>query len=281
MLYLVLYVLFTTGFGLVVKQAQHRGLRLWPVGAVNYVAAAACFAGLVALEGSPPLRGQVLITGIVAGIVYVLSFLFLIVLVPRQGISVPSAVIRLSQLLPVLYAMVCWRERPSLWQVLGLVLFCAAVPLLMKPDAPGEKRPLELRFIAFSAGLFLITGLCGVATRRFDGIGAPEERTLFLSILFVTSGIFSVALLMGQWVRPTWEEALLGILQGLCNVASNSLLLVALGELGGILVFPVSSAMAIVLTTVIAIAVWKEAVGPRALWGIALSSAAVVFLNLH
>lgn len=101
MLNLILHTLFCISFGLVVKHAQHRGLRLLPVGAVNYLLAAAVTGCWALFADRPELRTPVLGTGVFAGVVYVVAFLFLAVLCwkevvsrkGRWGIAVASAAV--------------------------------------------------------------------------------------------------------------------------------------------------------------------------------------------
>jgi len=280
LLNLILHTLFCIGFGLVVKHAQHQGLRLLPVGAVNYLLAAVVTGVWACVAGLPEFRTPVLGTGVFAGVVYVVAFLFLIFAVRSQGISTSSAIVRLSQLLPVVYAMACWGERMSGWQVFGLGLFCLAAPLLVNLKNSHADQLPAARSVMMLTFLFIVTGLCGVATKRFDGIGTPEERELFLFLLFGTTAAVSAGLLLRGRILPTVGELRLGVFLGLSNVLGNFFLLLALRDLGGTIVFPVASAGTIIITTALAILCWKEAVSRKGLWGIAVSSAAVVFLNL-
>ena len=280
LLTLALHVLFAICFGLIVKHAQHRNLRLLPVGAVNYLFAGAVTAAWAFQDGAAVPGAQVLGTGLFAGTVYVISYLFFIPCIREHGISISSTVVRLSQLLPVLYAILCWGEELNLWQGLGLALFCGAVPLLVNSKNSTSARVSGSRSLLTLGALLFVTGMCGVAAKRFDAIGAPGERPMFLFLLFGTTGVFSALLLIGGRAVPTRPEIELGLLLGLANVLGNYCLLCALARFGGIIVFPVASAMTIILTTLLAVTCWNEQVSPRGFSGIALASAAVVFLNL-
>jgi drug/metabolite transporter (DMT)-like permease len=125
-----------------------------------------------------------------------------------------------------------------------------------------------------------VTGLCGIAAKWFDGIGLAEERGLFLFILFSAAAVVSAGLLVGRRVLPDRSEVSFGLFLGLSNVLANFFLLRALHDLKGIVVFPVASAGIIVVTAVLAITCWKEKVSDRGIYGIAMASVAVVFLNL-
>jgi drug/metabolite transporter (DMT)-like permease len=277
---LALHILFCVCFALIAKHAQHRGLRLLPVGAVNYFVAALLSGVWAGSDGLPDLRSAVLAVGVFGGVAYVGSYVFFIPVVHSHGISISSAVLRLSQLLPVLYAMACWGERMTGWQAAGLVFFCLAVPLLAHSGNSCERHETGIRSMAILAGLFLVTGLCGIAAKWFDGIGLAEERGLFLFILFSAAAVVSAGLLVGRRVLPDRSEVSFGLFLGLSNVLANFFLLRALHDLKGIVVFPVASAGIIVVTAVLAITCWKEKVSDRGIYGIAMASVAVVFLNL-
>ena len=91
---LVLHIIFSTAFGLIVKDAQVRGQNLWAAGTVNYVTAAiAAWISLLRLAKAEPdldlyqFSQPTLIIGVLAGVGYVVGYFFLLAAVKQDGIS--------------------------------------------------------------------------------------------------------------------------------------------------------------------------------------------------
>ena len=280
MISLLLSVLFGASFGLVVKKAQLRELRLFAVGAVNYIWAALFYAAWGFIEGVPEVRDDIVSTGIFGGLAYFFAYFFFISAIRVHGASIASAAGRLAQLLPVGYAMFAWGETMSGWQALGLLFFCMAAPVLLKSNQGLENSEHGFRAVLMLCFTFLMAGLCGVSTKRFDGVGLPHEKIVFLLVLFSTTSVLSFGLLFIYRLIPTREELLLGLILGQCNTFGNLFWLQALNELGGIILFPVASALSLVWVTFIATTFLEEKISRRGLAGIALAGIAVVLLSM-
>jgi drug/metabolite transporter (DMT)-like permease len=180
----------------------------------------------------------------------------------------------------VLYAMLCWGESPSLLQGAGLVVFCAAILLLMPGDPRKMRQQENSREFILLAGLFFVTGFCGVATKRFSAIAPIEMRGVFLMFLFGTTGVIALIAMLVRKEMPNKTELFLGMLLGTCNLAGNNYIVLALEALGGLIVFPVGSAAAILITAVLAVLIWKESLSRKAWIGIVLYSLSVILINL-
>ena len=292
MFYLVLHILFSTGFGLVVKDAQVRTRNLWAVGAVNYfVAAIGAFISLIwVVRATPDLHffacsPPTFIVGVFAGIGYVVSYFFLLTIVQTDGISVPMAVVRLSAMIPVLFSIFYWREKPNLYQILGIACVCLVLPLLSQNHLPqhgNQPKPKregrQGKYLILL--LFLTTGWSSLSTKVFVQVSPQDPREFFLFFLFGTSAVVSLIPLVVLRILPTLPDLLSGILLGLCNVFGNHFLLIALTQLPGIIVFPISSALGIALNTVLAVAVWKEKLRWPVVVGLTISVLALVLINL-
>ncbi|MDA0837791.1 MAG: EamA family transporter [Planctomycetota bacterium] len=280
MIFLLIHIFFSTAFGLVIKEGQRRKVRLMPLGMVNYVVAGSWFTFLCASQGWPEMTAEVAGTGIFGGVAYIISYFFLVACMGFQGISIPSTLLRLSQLVPVLYAMLCWGETPNPFQGLGLTVFCVAILLLMPGDPRKMRQQKNTREFALMAGLFLVTGFCGVATKRFSAIAPTEMRGVFLMFLFGTTAVIGLGILLVRREMPNRTELVLGALLGICNLVGNNYIVLALEALGGIVVFPVGSAVAILITACLAVLIWKETISRKAWIGIGLASLSVMLINL-
>jgi drug/metabolite transporter (DMT)-like permease len=298
MLFLLLHILISSSFGLVVKHGQQRRLDLLTLGAVNYIAAALWFWGPTLAGGGFHLDRATVIVGVFGGVAYVVSYLFLLQVMRYTGISIPMAIVRLSVLIPIVASIFVWHEAPNVWQVFGIALTCVALPCFGLDARTGHGNGRGFAGpVAMIALLFLTTGGCSLATKAFHETGLEAQKPQFLLCLFHTAALVAVA--AWGWDRwrggrrdrlaaagpdplPIASRAIpLGLLLGTINASGNLLLLFALDQLPGMIVFPVSSSLGVVFTLLVAAYLWGERIGTWGRAGMALSVAAVVLLNLR
>ena len=72
----------------------------------------------------------------------------------------------------------------------------------------------------------------------------------------------------------------MGIVLGAWNCGGGLTMLIALRYLPGVVVFPVSSALGLVLTACVALLVWRERISGWAAAGIGLAVASATLMNL-
>ncbi len=279
MIALALSVLFSVGFGHVMKWATYRQANVLWVGAWNYIGAtAACL--VMTLAVPHPARGIAftIMTGAWAGVCYLVSLLFYFAAVARAGVGVASAVNRLSVALPVVAALALWHEHVAGAQAVALVLAAVALPLLGSGQAGSRRGNLAL-LIGILAPLFVITGLGQLAARIYSG-GAPATNTfLYLTALFAGAAVSALVALGMRPIRLHGHDIGFGLLLGAVNVGVNLSLLAALRELPSAVVFAVSSSAGVVLAAVSGVLIWRERLPRTAIAGVALAAVAVVLLT--
>lgn len=279
MIALALSVLFSVGFGHVMKWATYRQANVLWVGAWNYIGAtAACL--VVTLAVPHPARGIAftIMTGAWAGVCYLVSLLFYFAAVARAGVGIASAVNRLSVALPVVAALALWHEHVAGAQAVALVLAAVALPLLGSGQAGSRRGNLAL-LIGILVPLFVITGLGQLAARIYSG-GAPATNTfLYLTALFAGAAVSALVALGMRPIRLHGHDIGFGLLLGAVNVGVNLSLLAALRELPSAVVFAVSSSAGVVLAAVSGVLIWRERLPRTAIAGVALAAVAVVLLT--
>ena len=277
--YLVLHLFFVCSFGLIVKHSEASGRNLLAVGAVNYVVAAVASTVAAVPWVGPPVSSATWITGLAGGVTYVTTFWLMMRGLRRSGISITWSTIRLSVLVSVLFSIVYAGERPGGLQVVGMALVLMALPLLSarQGDAARSSLLTEGLFIAL---LFFSAGGTNLAAKAFDVWGAESERAIYVLVLFVAASLLSVAGLWRSRTRVALADLWPGLALGLVNLATTHYLLLALGALPGVVVFPVSSAVSIVVTSLAGVAFWRERLGRLNVVGIAVAVVAVVLINI-
>jgi len=302
MLPLALATFFSASFALWIRFAQKRGANLTAVGAVNYLTAALVNAILAIASGLRAPHGASLAIGIGGGLVYATAFFLLHGLMKQRGVSVTAAISRLSMLVPIGVAVLAWGEAASVLQAVGIALAVVSLPLLSFPprgsrekQAGGNSRQIRRRSAALLAGLFVVNGLCLLAPRAFRQTGIQGEDSIFLFVLFSAAALSACAVWLLQERGPGSRAAraasprpavpllasvLPGIVVGLCNALANRLIVAALHELPGIVVYPFYSSVGLLITVVFSRLVWKERIGALETVGMAFALGSIVLVNL-
>ena len=282
MIFLVLRILLNTTFGQLLKLAQARDGHMLPAACVNYIVAALlCGLGL-ALFRSPPPHALSIWLGLATGLTYALSMLGLESAVRRSGISIAIAVLQLSVLVPAVFSMLLFQERPDLGQSAGIVLAGPALWLLCssRTVTDGERVPVRRAGLILFL-LFFVTGCSGVFMKTFEVACPPGDRTAYATALFAVSAVvIGVAVVRKQvkWGPLAWP---VGSLVAICNLLQLVATLMALAVLPAIVVFPASSALTVVLSALLAAWFWKERLNSGALIGMALAILSAILLNGH
>ncbi|MBI3944433.1 MAG: DMT family transporter [Armatimonadetes bacterium] len=276
MIPLVLGTLASASFNLVARWAQIRKANLLTVGAINYTTAALVFALLSALLSPRRPSATTLAIGVCGGACYVTAYLFLLPALRMRGVSIASALVRLSVLVPIGLSLVLWNEQPTLLQTIGIVLAVASLPLL--GYRPGGMLTAGWREYSVLGCLFLLNGLCGTTLKVFQEHGNPADRLLMLMFLFATAAGIALAACVAEREPIQRRDWAPGLLLGACNVFGNLLLLVALHRIAGVIVFPFSSSAGLLYTVVVAHRLWGERMIPTEKAGILLAVVAVVLV---
>ena len=279
MIPLLLSTLFSAAFGLVVRYAQRRRCSLLAVGAINYLTAALVHVVLRAPKGivdSSPLTWKI---GILAGVAYVTAYFFLFPFMKLRGVSISTAVVRLSVLIPMVFSVALWGERPNGMQMSGAVLALMSLPLLGSHPSM-ERRSLRQREVLLLIALLVANGLCLLSVKGYNQTGVQGEESLFLGVLFSTAALISNGVWFMRRAGSGRGDILPGVMLGMCNALANLALVEALQQLPGVLVFPFYSSVGLVVTVAFAGLVWRERISRVEALGMTVAVGAAVFINM-
>lgn len=284
MLYLLLQVVFASAFTLFIKWAQVRGREdVISIGAINYIVAAVSVLPIFLLYNPLPVSLGAVGTGGSMGVIYFIAFFFAIYAIKSVGASSATVVSVLSILLPIGVAALIWHERPNLWQSGGICLALLALLLIggqtnQSPKSSDERvRKWVIPLVLFS--FFLLCGFSRLAQDTFKHVSQPEQLPAFLISAFGIAGTASIVMLIQRRRRVLPMEIVFGVSLGLANILQSHFILKSLESYEGFIVFPVTSAGAILLTTFVATLLLGERLNGRTYVGIAISVVALFLLH--
>lgn len=278
MLSLLLHVVFLCSFELIVKRGTLRKMDMTTIGTLNFVVAALVGIPLWAASADAEVSGATLGLGTVMGFCYLTSFFFVLYSIRHQGVAATRALMQLALIIPIVFSVFWWNERPHGAQTLGLIIAVGSIVLLDARRDLEQRTRTSLRWTMVA--MFLLIGGARLTAKAFTEMGTPEQTAFFFIALFAFSGIGATVKIL--WQRPAMPPSAwaYGSLLGLINITQALFLIRAVAELPGIIVFPAAACASVAVTTLFATLLLGERPTSRQYVGIAASSAAVVLLGM-
>ncbi len=281
MIYLYLNIIFSSSFILIFRWVQDRDEDLTTVGAISYIASAVLAALLFLFSENQTLSINATLLGAVNGIAYFLGYLLLIPVLFWKGAALTAVASRLAMLMPIVFGIIFWGERPSLWQTIGIGFGTFSLLLIGQNKTRIGESNIPARIIVLMLLFFLVAGSARTSQEAFKYYGNPEEIAFFVLAAFSIASLASLAIIHFRNLRPTLSEIIIATVVGFANCLQTVFLLKALEQFPGFIVFPIISAGGLLFTTSVAVFLFKEPLSKRSAFGIAIAILAMALLNIN
>jgi len=279
-LFLILSVIFSSGVAITMKVANARKLRLGQFLAVNYIV---CLLALVAWSAwQTPGRNSVFIwfLGIFIGAMYVISLWLFNRSISATGLALSTTLMRLSSALPTLGSLILFAEHTNLYQVLGLILAFACLPLASKePIRFGRTGNEALKGMLWGLLLFAVYGMTDFTFKIQAELEPLTNPGGFMATIFGTALLLTFPQLFKE-TRPSKQCVSWGVVLGTTNVLTTYFWIRTLAHLPGSVAYPMLGLGVITLTTLASLLIWQEKLRPANYAFLALASVSVFLINL-
>ena len=280
-LYLLLQVVFSSAFTLVIKWSQNRGRdNIVTIGAVNYVVAAIAILPQYLLNAPVNTPSTAAMLGGTMGAVYFTAFFFVIYAIRHVGAAPTTVVSVLSMIVPITFGALLWNEVPNAVQVAGIGLALLALSMIggknSGSSATDQSKPWLVPVILIS--FFAFCGISRLTQEAFKHMCENDQRPAFLMATFAVASIPSLAILISRLKTIRLMEVVFGSALGIANILQSFFILKALQHFEGFFVFPVTSAGAVLLTTLVATLLLGEKLTRRTRFGIGTAIIALFLL---
>ncbi|MBO5897610.1 MAG: DMT family transporter [Clostridia bacterium] len=278
MLYLLLAIASSATIAVVMRLSSRVVRGNISMLAVNYLTClslAALYARAQLFSTPLPDLGLTVGLGAVNGVLYLAGFVLLQYNTRKNGVVLSSVFMKLGLLVPVVMSVFLFAEIPTAVQWIGFVLAVGAIVLInyeKGATASTARLPLLLMLLAGGGG--------DAMSKVFEVYGPAEYGDLFLFYTFVSAFVLCLALILWKRERPDKYALLFGVLVGVPNFFSAKFLLMALGHLPAVIVYPTFSVATILAVTLAGICLFGERL--RKLQWAALTGilAALIMLNI-
>ena len=233
-----------------------------------------------------------LVLGVAFGAVTALQGITNIAALQVGPMSYTSVIISFSTLISALSGVMFFDERLDWPQIVGIVLMLASFVLATKNDGNEKKANLKWIFLCLIA--FIATGGIGVMQKVHQSSTFKDELNAFLIVAFVSSAIicaiFSTILkkresrFSGEKAKEkkskkqVWLLLEIMIASGVCVAVNNKFNLYLSGVMDSAVFFPIVNGGGLVLTTIVAVLLFKEKLTIKQWIGVVIGIGSVVFL---
>lgn len=233
-------------------------------------------------------NGQVLFWGILYGMVQA-SFIFFKAAVMNAGsVSISTLIGSSSIIFSVFVSLVVWKERVSVIQLFGMLLFVIALTLCTytrsSASMKGRQIIYNLCFFFFSAGV-------GLVFKAFSKSNITEQTdTMMLISAIVMTLCYTIMYLFTK--RTDNVDALFksddskkkfliyAIISGFLSCLYNRLNIHISGNMDAIIFFPGFNGGVLILSTILSHFVFREVLAKRQIFGLAMGIFAILVLGI-
>ena len=198
------------------------------------------------------------------------------------GFGITSLIYSYSTVIPTLYALLFLGEKMSFLIGAGFVFLIISL-FLTNTDCSMSGK-VSLKWVIAMVLAFLSNGMCSVIQNVQQNAfkGTHKNEFMMLALLLVEVVLWGLVLVKDRpYIKESFGKGLFPAAAcGICNGATNLLVMFLLGMMASSVLFPALSAGGIIIAFVYSVFVYKEPFGIRQGIGVAFGIVAMVLLNL-
>lgn len=278
MLYLLLAIASSAMIAVIMRISSHKVNANISMLAANYLTCLLLAAGYAGFQVFPLLTPgftTAVSLGGVNGVLYLLGFVLLQYNTGKNGVVLSSVFMKLGLLVPMVLSIFLFSEMPTELQWVGFILAVGAIILInyeKGTSATASKLPLLLMLLAGGSG--------DAMSKVFAVYGVAAYADQFLFYTFVSAFLLCLLLILAKKERPDRNALLFGVLVGIPNFFSAKFLLMALGSLPGVIVYPTFSVATILVVTLAGVCLFKERLRNTQWVALVVILTALILLNI-
>ncbi len=252
----------------------------------NYITACTCGILLnpTSMGVSEILEQPWLLMTMALGLLFILVFNIMAKSSQINGVGVTSVATKMSLVIPVLFAVLYYKDVLSLLQIVGILLALAAVYLA---SVPKKELSIKRNHLWLPLLVFLGSGIIDTSIKFIQEAHLNEEEyPIFSSIVFGSAAISGILFLsirsFQTLLNLNFKSVLGGIVLGIPNYFSIFFLLRALNtkSLNSASVFTINNVAIVLFSTLLGIILFKEQLSRKNLMGVGLAIISIILVAL-
>lgn len=287
-LLLVISVLITLIYGVLRNYYSKKNVKtVTDYYAFNFLSSILSAIVLIALSGGIQLPSMyTLILGIIFGMVTALAAIANLQALNIGPLSYTSVIITASMIIPALSGRIIWNEQISVWQYIGMLLMIFSI--IFSVDKKSNEKSSSMKWLLLCLTAFLFGGSIGIMQKFHQSSVHNDELSEFLIIAFLVSTIFSYGMYWWYSKKKNIPKSIsfsfksttfiMAVVSGIFIALANQINLYLSGVMSSAIFFPVVNGGGLILTTIVAIAFFKEKLSKKQWVGLIIGVIAILLL---
>ncbi len=220
------------------------------------------------------------------GLLFIVGFNIVAKTIQVFGVTIGSVSQKMSLILSVSFAILYFKEASDFVKILGIILALVAVVLTNLPSKKEKKDEgsNKAKYFYLIALTFLTSGIIEILLQYVEiRVASQSEDASFVVFLFACAFFFGscywlLNLFRGK-MKPAAKNVVAGVVLGVPNFFSIYFLMLAVGEWGGSVIYPVNNVGIIGLSAVLAFMIFKEKISKLNWLGVVLAMLAIAMIG--
>jgi drug/metabolite transporter (DMT)-like permease len=279
--YLLLTIICSTSIALMLKYIDTKKGETIVLLAGNYFIASIVSLLIILINEDARFSVQSLSFGLSLGLLFVLSFFAFAKAISYAGTGLATTSSRLSVIIPIVFSIVIFNEKPSVFHMVGffftIITFILFYFSIRENHTQGRGLVKYLLLCAVLIGI----GINDFSMKIFKNWRPETEEPFFIFFIFSSAFFYSLLYIFFKKIRIIKHTAAWGLLLGVPNVFSTIFLLGALASLPAILVYPLINVGIIIFTALFAFIIWREKLDRWGILALASGILAIALLSIR
>ena len=280
MLFLILAIICSSSLAIILKLGSVKKSNITLLINANYLIASVIALIFVLANDGFHFSLYATLFAIVLGVLFAETFVIYSKGISLAGTALATVSARLSVVIPVLFSIILFGEKPTVNMFVGFGLTLITLYffyLSLKNQNTSSDSSSKYFYLFF---LLIGIGTVDFSMKIFERTFPRIEKETFVFLIFFFAFIYTLVKILVKKISFNKETYKIGLLLGLPNVFAIHFVLLALSQLPAIVVFPIQNIGVIVVTAIIAYMIWKEKINLYGRIAIIIGIAAIIMLKL-
>jgi drug/metabolite transporter (DMT)-like permease len=280
MIFLILTIICSTSLALILKYGSVKKSNIILLINGNYLTASIFALGFIIYQGGFHFSLNAILFSMFLGVLFAETFVIYSKAISFAGTALATVSARLSIIIPVLFSIILFDEKPNIKMIAGFILVLITLYLfyLSLKNHGSVANSGKKYFYLFL--LLVGIGAVDLSMKIFEQNFDKTEKGTFVFQIFFFAFIYTLIRILFGKIKFDKQTYTIGLVLGFPNVLAITFLLEALHILPAIIVFPIQNIGVIVLTAIAAYIFWKEKINLYGRIALAVGIAAILLLKL-
>ena len=216
------------------------------------------------------------------GFLFISIFNIMGITAQRNGLSVASVAGKMSVVIPIVFGIIVYNEGVGFVKIIGILMALIAVYL---SSAKSDTNPVKFKNLLFPLLLFIGSGVLDTGLKYVETTSVSNgEEPMFLATIFGCAFVLGLFVVITQMINGKfkfhWKNIVGGIVLGVPNYYSMEFLLKAFKtDIESSTLFTINNVGIVILTTVFALAFFKEKLIKKNWVGITLAVISILLVS--